>query len=107
MEGRGRLSLETRLNAAAHAVEIVIADSGPGIPEDHLNQIFEPFFTTKAEGKGTGLGLSVVYGIVENHCGAIRVANAPKEGESTGATFTITLPLTSQEEDAQGEDAHG
>jgi PAS domain S-box-containing protein len=115
MEGRGRLSLETRLNTKVQAVEIVIADSGPGIPKDHLNRIFDPFFTTKAAGKGTGLGLSVVYGIVENHGGTITVRNAPEAGDSSGAgspggaTFTISLPLTSKdkEEDPQGDDAHG
>jgi two-component system, NtrC family, sensor kinase len=105
MEGKGRLLLQTRLNAEAQAVEIVIADSGPGIPGDHINHIFEPFYTTKAEGKGTGLGLSVVYGIVENHGGTISVANAPPDSDGTGATFTITLPLTAK--DAQGEEAHG
>jgi signal transduction histidine kinase len=104
MEGKGRLSLQTRLNEEAQVVEIVIADSGPGIPGDHINHIFEPFYTTKAEGKGTGLGLSVVYGIVENHRGTISVVNAPPDSDS-GATFTITLPLTAK--DAQGEEAHG
>jgi PAS domain S-box-containing protein len=105
MEGKGRLRLETRLNTGGKMVEIIIADSGPGIPADHINHIFEPFYTTKAEGKGTGLGLSVVYGIVENHQGTITVANTPPDKGDTGAIFTITLPLTSN--DTQGEDAHG
>lgn len=108
MDGRGELSLTTSLNQASQAVEIIIEDSGPGIPEDHLNHIFEPFFTTKAEGKGTGLGLSVVYGIVENHGGTISVENRPQgsgAGSVGGATFTITLPLTSTE--VQGEKANG
>jgi two-component system, NtrC family, sensor kinase len=107
MDGKGELSLATGLNEATQAVEIIIKDSGPGIPEDDLNHIFEPFFTTKPEGKGTGLGLSVVYGIVENHGGTIRVENGPKGGAGTkgGATFTITLPLISTE--VQGEHANG
>lgn len=116
MDGKGKLSLATRMNTKAQAVEIFIADSGPGIPGDHLNHIFEPFFTTKAEGKGTGLGLSVVYGIVENHGGTISVVNTPIGNETGtgaaggaatahGATFTITLPLTPT--DAQGENANG
>jgi PAS domain S-box-containing protein len=109
MEGKGQLSLETRLSADSQAVEIVIADSGPGIPEDNLNHIFEPFFTTKAEGKGTGLGLSVVYGIVENHRGTISITNALPESGASGAIFTISLPLKAddEDEDAQGENAHG
>jgi two-component system NtrC family sensor kinase len=71
-------------------VAVKVMDSGRGIPEHILPSIFDPFFTTKAKGKGTGLGLSVSQGIVGKHGGRIRVAS--KEGE--GATFTVTLPIT-------------
>ncbi len=65
-------------------------DTGPGIPDENLEQIFNPFFTTKTE--GTGLGLSITHRIVQNHGGHIRVQNAP-EG---GAEFTLTLQPVGQ-----------
>ncbi|MDR2852178.1 MAG: PAS domain-containing protein [Burkholderiaceae bacterium] len=66
-----------------------LRDNGPGIATQHLSAIFDPFFTTKPAGKGTGLGLSISYGIVEQHGGRLRSANAP-EG---GAEFVLELPL--------------
>ena len=70
------------------AVRILIADTGPGIAEQHLEQIFEPFFSTKGE-KGTGLGLWVSSGIVQSHGGALQVRSRP----GSGTTFSITLPI--------------
>ncbi|BBO34020.1 sensor histidine kinase [Lacipirellula parvula] len=67
-------------------LELEIADSGPGLPEDNQGKIFDPFFTTKAT--GTGLGLSIVNRIVEAHGGRVTAMNCP-EG---GAAFTIELP---------------
>ncbi|MCL6543885.1 MAG: PAS domain S-box protein [Bryobacteraceae bacterium] len=69
-------------------VQMVIEDSGSGIPPEVLPHIFEPFFTTKEVGKGTGLGLSVVYGIVQQSGGHIRAESPP----GRGAVFTIWLP---------------
>lgn len=54
-------------------VEVAIRDTGCGIPPEILPRIFEPFFTTKTQGKGTGLGLAAVYGIIQQHKGAITV----------------------------------
>ena len=71
------------------AVEIVISDTGHGMPESVLERVFEPFFTTKAPGEGTGLGLSVSYGIIQQHEGTITVDSTPE----MGTTFTILLPL--------------
>ena len=71
-------------------VAVKVIDSGTGIPEHILTSVFDPFFTTKEQGKGTGLGLSVSQGIVGKHGGRIQVAS--KEGK--GATFTVTLPIT-------------
>ena len=67
-------------------LELEIADSGPGLPEDSKVKVFDPFFTTKAT--GTGLGLSIVNRIVEAHGGRVTAMNCP-EG---GAAFTIELP---------------
>jgi signal transduction histidine kinase len=80
---------EVRLGAHATGgglVEIDVADSGPGVPEELRTRIFEPFFTTRD--KGTGLGLAVARQIVEAHEGRIEVAERP----GGGALFRIALP---------------
>jgi two-component system NtrC family sensor kinase len=85
----GRLEIATRTSDGT--IEVVIADTGPGIPPEQLRKIFDPFFTTKE--KGTGLGLSVVYGIVERHGGSIDVDSRVGEG----TTFTFRLPAAAEE----------
>ncbi len=75
-------------------VQIVVADTGHGIPADRLDNIFMPFFTTKDVGRGTGLGLSVSKGIVEGMGGTITLES--EEGE--GTTFTVTLPASRKRE---------
>ncbi|MGP1609532.1 MAG: ATP-binding protein, partial [Burkholderiales bacterium] len=69
-------------------VELQVADTGCGIPTEHVDRIFEPFFTTKGRGKGTGMGLAAVYNAVRQNDGAIGVRS--KVGE--GTVFTIHLP---------------
>ncbi len=69
-------------------LEIVIKDTGSGIPPEIIGKIFEPFFTTKKT-KGTGLGLPIVHRIVDNHEGMIDV----KSDHNKGTSFTIRLPL--------------
>ncbi len=93
MDGEPGTITVTSGSPNAGVVEIRIADTGPGIPEEARKKIFEPFFTTKEAGKGTGLGLAVTYGIIEDHGGDIRVESEPGEG----ATFIITLPVTDAE----------
>ncbi|MEM8944632.1 MAG: ATP-binding protein [Planctomycetota bacterium] len=66
--------------------ELEVADSGPGLPAEQLDQLFDPFYSTKAT--GTGLGLSIVQRIAESHGGRVTAANCP-EG---GAAFTIEIP---------------
>lgn len=68
--------------------ELTVSDTGAGIPEEHLGKIFEPFFTTKGQ-KGTGLGLAVIWGIIDNHNGTIRVQSEVGKG----TTFSFRLPL--------------
>ena len=74
---------------------VSVADTGVGIDPAIQANIFDPYFTTKKPGKGTGLGLSVVYGIVKDHGGDIRVESRPGEG----ATFNIYLPVVEQTKD--------
>ncbi len=94
MKGGGQLTLTTRRVPADGAVEVEFTDSGHGIKEEDLERIFSPFFTTKEIGHGTGLGLAISYGIVQEHKGAITVAS--EEGQ--GATFTVRLPVSSEQE---------
>jgi len=71
-------------------VEICIADTGAGMPENIQARIFDPFFTTKDVGKGTGQGLSIAHAVVvEKHGGTISVASE----SGRGTCFTIRLPL--------------
>ncbi|HEY41833.1 MAG TPA: PAS domain S-box protein [Dehalococcoidia bacterium] len=83
----GSISITTRTDN--EWAKISVADNGPGIPAENLQQIFYPFFTTKPTGKGTGLGLSTCYGIVTAHKGLIRA----EKNKTGGATFVIELPL--------------
>ena len=64
-----RLTIESRL--AGGQVEIIVSDTGPGIPEDELPLIMEPLYSTKSF--GTGLGLPTVQRILEEHGGGIRI----------------------------------
>ncbi len=68
-------------------IVVEIIDTGPGIPEKHLNELFTPFFTTKK--KGSGLGLAISLKIVEDHGGKMKIHS--KEGE--GTTVQVFLPM--------------
>lgn len=89
---KGTVTITTRAEGAE--VVIVIADTGQGIPEEHLKHIFDPFFTTKPIGKGTGLGLWIVSTIIQKHQGHIDVVSSVGKG----ATFTMRLPVCHAEE---------
>lgn len=103
MKGSGTLYISTRVEPLTEPyqfgsdivkpgefVVIDVKDSGCGIPKENLNRIFEPFFSTKQNvvGSGTGLGLSMVYGIVRQTEGFIKVDSVVGEG----TTFSIHLP---------------
>jgi len=91
VRGDGGIVVETRAAAEPPgAVQLVVRDTGPGIPPEILPKIFDPFFTTKAE--GTGLGLSISYGIVRDHGGTVDVRSAPGEGTTFVLTFRGARP---------------
>ena len=67
---------------------ISVSDTGTGINKKSLERVFEPFYTTKEIGKGTGLGMSIIYGIVKQNNGSVRIESAPGKG----TTVSIYLP---------------
>jgi len=91
MQERGTIAITTRESAPDNSVEVLISDTGCGVPPDKIGQIFHPFFTTKESGQGTGLGLSIVYGIIASHHGSISVESEV----GRGSTFKIRLPIGS------------
>jgi two-component system NtrC family sensor kinase len=82
----GVLNIRSRAEAGCAVLEV--ADTGQGIPPEHLARIYDPFFTTKGPKKGTGLGLSISYGIVHEHDGVIEVDSAV----GGGTRFRLEFP---------------
>ncbi len=74
-------------------VVISVKDNGTGMDENTQKHLFEPFFTTKSEGKGSGLGLAMIYGVVQQSAGTIRVHSEIL----VGSTFEIILPAVDEE----------
>lgn len=92
MSKGGTLTIRCRPDRDRSGKEVVtveLADTGHGIPEEHLDKVFDPFFTTKPDGEGAGLGLSISFMIVQNHGGRIEVES--KVGQ--GSTFRVSLPV--------------
>jgi two-component system NtrC family sensor kinase len=85
----GKIFLSVKNGTEKDMVEIIISDTGSGIPEQILPLVFEPFFSTKPAGKGTGLGLSVARRIIHDHGGEISIESIDGEGTS----IRIQIPL--------------
>lgn len=85
---KGEITITTRYTDTD--AEILISDTGAGIPDHVVSKIFDPFYTTKEVGKGSGQGLAVAYNVIyEKHGGSIDVDTTPGDG----TTFTIRIPL--------------
>ena len=85
------------IRSKKHADDIIIevVDQGSGINEEDKKRLFEPFFTTKSAGEGMGLGLSIVYNIIHDHGGEIKVADNIEQqtkDHKKGTCFIINLP---------------
>ncbi|MEM1167870.1 MAG: ATP-binding protein [Cyanobacteria bacterium P01_H01_bin.35] len=86
MESGGTLTITT--HQQENGVQVIIKDTGLGIPPDVLPKIFDPFFTTKSAGEGSGLGLHISQKIIDKHQGYIKVDTQPGD-----TVFYIGLPL--------------
>jgi len=96
MPDGGRLSVGVEQRHADGEVEILVEDTGVGIPAEDVEHVFEPFYTTKKNAQGVGLGLSVVYGIVERHGGTITVASEVGKGTRFILRFLTPMSRTEQ-----------
>jgi nitrogen-specific signal transduction histidine kinase/ActR/RegA family two-component response regulator len=107
MPSGGTLTISTKLRevdkadadgrAAGRYLELMVSDTGVGMPADVRQRIFEPFFSTKHGQGGTGLGLAVAYGAVRQNGGTIEVEST----ENNGATFRIMVPATTSAPERQ------
>ena len=87
VENKGQIKIRAAVTDGV--LEIVVSDTGRGIPEKDIKSIFEPFFTTKDISKGCGLGLTIVDEIVKSYNGRINVESTISEG----TVFTIEIPV--------------
>jgi signal transduction histidine kinase len=99
MPSGGHILIKLSYDEPHHTVDLMVRDTGSGIPADKLPRIFDRFFTTKsgpdASGKGgTGLGLAFCRDVIEAHQGRIRVESTPGKGTA----FTLKLPAAKQPE---------
>ncbi|MBX9791638.1 MAG: HAMP domain-containing histidine kinase [Pirellulales bacterium] len=88
--GKGRIEISVGWHGpvAGHEAQIVVADDGPGLPDEVRRHLFDPYFSGRAAGRGLGLGLSKCWRILDAHGGRIEVTSAP----DAGASFRLLLP---------------
>ncbi len=93
----GKIHCEIRDKAQDQIIEFRIADTGPGIAEEHIDKLFNPFFTTRPE--AVGLGLFVTKQIVHRYGGSVRVESKPEQGSLFIVQFPYSeRPLSYQDE---------
>jgi len=95
VEPPGRVEVRSEYLAQQSLVQIVVEDTGPGIPPEHVDKLFSPFVSFKGA-RGTGLGLPVSQKILSEHGGRILVDSQPGQG----ARFTLELPAVLPRPDA-------
>ncbi|WP_282610091.1 ATP-binding protein [Pelagibius sp. Alg239-R121] len=95
-----RVEVSSQVDELGDAIRIVIADNGPGIPENIKARIFEPFFTTKNVGDGTGIGLAFCHRIIHSHGGQIWL----DQHSAQGSRFCIRLPMAKGVNEANSEE---
>ena len=93
MPEAGTLSLRTR-NIEDDWIEVVVEDTGMGMPKEVLEKAIDPFFTTKGIGKGTGLGLTMVHSSVKAHRGQLAIESEPGKGTRVQLRFPACVRET-------------
>jgi len=83
----GQVQLEAKATSAGE-LEVLISDTGPGIPEDELPLIFDRFFRGSSAAEGTGIGLAIAKDIVKAHSGSISATSTPGKG----SVFCVKIP---------------
>ena len=101
MPENGTLTLRTR-NVDNDWIEVVVEDTGTGMPKEVLEKAMEPFFTTKGIGKGTGLGLSMVFSTVKAHRGQMDIHSEPGRGTRVMLRFPAFEQKTLVQDSAPG-----
>ena len=91
MPENGTLTLRTR-NVDNDWIEVMVEDTGTGMPKEVLEKALDPFYTTKGVGKGTGLGLSLVYSTVRAHQGQLEIQSEPGQGTRVRMRFPACEP---------------
>ncbi|QLC24949.1 PAS domain S-box protein [Parasphingopyxis algicola] len=106
--GSGLVHLDTEYAAREVDLEpgdyvvLAVTDTGVGIPADEIEKVFEPFFTTKDLGSGTGLGLSMVYGLVKQSGGHVRIYS--EVGHGTSVKLYLPIETAAQKDEASPVD---
>jgi signal transduction histidine kinase len=90
----GRRAVSVRLASEDGSVSLVVADTGPGIPQEDLERVSDLFYTTKEVGRGTGLGLALVHAVADQHGGQLQLRN----GAAGGLEAELRLPRAAGEE---------
>jgi signal transduction histidine kinase len=98
MPENGTLTLQTR-NLGRDWIEVLVVDTGAGMPKEVLEKALDPFFTTKGQGKGTGLGLSLAHSTVRAHRGQMDIHSEPGQGTRVELRFPVS---SSAEQDTVG-----
>jgi len=90
--------IETRVTSDGHNIEILVTDTGRGLPNTGRMRLTEPYMTTRT--KGTGLGLAIVKKIMEDHGGTLDLLDAPKDqGWASGARVVLRFPCINHKSD--------
>lgn len=90
-----------------HYVVLSVRDTGCGIPPEAMEHVFEPFFTTKGVEEGAGLGLATVYGIVQQHGGAVDIDSEPDKGTCVRIYLPAAAPADADDNGSQAQSAAG